>query len=411
MSDVLDRFKRYIAVDTQSDPQSKTFPSTAKQLDLGRMLAGELEQMGAADVVLSDTGYVYAKLPASAGCEDVPAYGFISHMDTSPSASGENVKPVIIHNYDGSDIELENGVKTTTSAFPELLDYKGQDLIVTDGRTLLGADDKAGIAEIMSAAQYLLEHPQLMHGTICIAFTPDEEIGRGTAHFDLDQFGAEAACTVDGGTLGELQYENFNAASAQIEITGVNVHPGSAKGKMVNASRLAMEFDALLPADQRPENTEGYEGFFHRCGIEGDESFCQMSYIIRDHDRQKFEEKKQRVREAADSLKRKYSHTQARVRAEISDSYYNMREKIEPHMELVDMARQAFTDCGVQPLIRPIRGGTDGAQLSFRGLPCPNLSAGGEEFHGIHEFISIRSLEKMTDVLVRLAAAPAEGGR
>ena len=401
MSDVLDRFKRYIAVDTQSDPQSKTFPSTAKQLDLGRMLAGELEQMGAADVVLSDTGYVYAKLPASAGCEDVPAYGFISHMDTSPSASGENVKPVIIHNYDGSDIELENGVKTTTSAFPELLDYKGQDLIVTDGRTLLGADDKAGIAEIMSAAQYLLEHPQLKHGTICIAFTPDEEIGRGTAHFDLDQFGAEAACTVDGGTLGELQYENFNAANPVITFHGVSVHTGDAKGKMKNALSLASEWQQMLPAGEKPEYTEGYEGFFHVYKLAGGCEKAVMHMLVRDHDKEKFAARKKLLDEMAAFFNAKYGA--GTVEIEPHDVYFNMLEQIENgHMYVVDLAKQAMTELGLEPDVQPIRGGTDGAQLSFRGLPCPNLFTGGANFHGRFEYLPVPSLQAAANTVLQI---------
>lgn len=328
-------------------------------------------------------------------------------MDTAPSASGQGVKPRIIRNYDGSDIELGNGVMTRVRNFPELKKYVGQDLIVTDGTTLLGADDKAGVAEIMTMTAHLLEHTEIRHGAISIAFTPDEEIGRGPDHFDLDTFYAEKAYTVDGGTLGELEYENFNAASAKVSIQGVNVHPGSAKDKMVNACLLAMEFNSLLP-DCRPDNTEGYEGFFHLCDMEGDETKTEMTYIIRDHDKEKFEEKKRRFEEAGKILKEKYSAKGAKVTTAVRDSYYNMKEKILPHMDLIHNAEDAFRRCGVEPHVVPVRGGTDGATLSYKGLPCPNLSTGGELFHGLNEFVSINAMEKMVEVLVGLARKTAD---
>lgn len=399
---VTDRFLRYIAFDTQSDESGETVPSTAKQMKLAEELVRDLKVMGASEVTLSDTGYVYAKIPAADGSNGRSKLGFISHMDTSPSASGRDVKPRIIRNYDGSDIELGNGIRTRVRNFPELKKYVGQDLIVTDGSTLLGADDKAGVAEIMTMAAFLLDHPEIRHGAISIAFTPDEEIGRGSDHFDLETFHAEKAYTVDGGTLGELEYENFNAASGKVEIRGVNVHPGSAKDKMVNACLLAMEFNAMLP-DCRPDNTEGYEGFFHLCGMEGDETNVEMTYIIRDHDKTKFEEKKHQFEDAGNKLDKKYAVKGAAVRATVKDSYYNMKEKILPHMDLIHNAEDAFRTCGVEPNIVPVRGGTDGASLSYKGLPCPNLSTGGELFHGVNEFVSIQAMEKMADVLIELA--------
>ncbi|MEE0956446.1 MAG: peptidase T [Eubacterium sp.] len=404
---VTERFLRYIAFDTQSDEASESVPSTAKQLKLAKELVKELNEIGAADVSLSETGYVYAKAPATDGTAGRSKLGFISHMDTSPSAPGRGVKPRMIRNYDGSDLNLGNGIMTRVRNFPELKKYVGQNLIVTDGSTLLGADDKAGVSEIMTMAAYLLAHPEIRHGGISIAFTPDEEIGRGSDHFDLDIFYAEKAYTVDGGTLGELEYENFNAASGKVKIQGVNVHPGSAKDKMVNACLLAMEFNSLLP-DCRPDNTEGYEGFFHICGIEGDETNAEMTYIIRDHDKEKFEEKKRQFEEAGRKLNEKYASMGANVTTAVKDSYYNMKEKILPHMDLIHNAEDAFRRCGVEPHVVPVRGGTDGASLSYKGLPCPNLSTGGELFHGVNEFVSINAMEKMVDVLVELARKTAD---
>lgn len=402
--DIIERFLSYARIDTQSDESSSTHPSTDKQFELARLLVSELEEMGACDVRLSDKCYVYARIPSNLSKEEnerTPSVGFISHMDTSPAASGRGVNPRVISDYDGKDIELGNGELLSPSIFPSLKEAVGQELIVTDGRTLLGADDKAGITEIMELAKYLLTHPEHKHGEILIGFTPDEEVGAGADFFDVEGFGAELAFTVDGGSLGELEYENFNAASAILEIKGVNVHPGSAKDKMVNALLLAMEFNALLP-DCTPAGTEGYEGFFHLYELQGDESLARAKYIIRDHDMDRFEEKKRQFREAAESLNRSYAHTEARLTATVEDSYYNMKEKVEPYMYLIDAAAEAFRKCGVEPRVVPIRGGTDGARLSYMGLPCPNLSTGGENFHGIYEYLNATSMKKMLEVLITL---------
>lgn len=407
--DVLERFIEYAKIDTQSSETTGTHPSTEKQFDLARLLVKQMEEMGVRDVRLSDKCYVYGRIPSNLSEEDnavTPRLGFIAHMDTSPAASDTGVNPREIKNYQGGDIVLnvEKKVVLSPKTFPKLNTMIGADLLVTDGTTLLGADDKAGDAEIMAMAEFLLTHPEVKHGEILLGFTPDEEIGEGADFFDVADFGAEAAFTVDGGTLGEIEYENFNAASGKVEITGVNVHPGDAKDKMINAALVAMEFNALLPEDQRPSTTEGYEGFFHLTGIEGDEVLTKMSYIIRDHDKVKFEEKKKLFQSVADRLNEKYKDTAAHVEVVLKDQYYNMREKIEPdNMYLISAAEEAFRKAGVEPVTKPIRGGTDGARLSFMGLPCPNLSTGGENYHGIYEYLNIDSMRKMVEVLINLA--------
>ena len=407
--DVLERFINYAKIDTQSKEEVDKVPSTEKQFNLAHLLEKELREMGASDVRVSEHCYVFARIPSNLSEEEgknVPSLGFIAHMDTSPSASGENVKPREIKNYQGGDIVLnkEKNIVLSEKTFPYLKDAVGSDLLVTDGTTLLGADDKAGDAEIMAMAEYFLTHPEVKHGEIELGFTPDEEVGMGPNFFDVADFGADVAYTVDGGTLGEIEYENFNAAAGKVIIHGVNVHPGSAKDKMVNASLVAMEFNALLP-DCTPSNTEGYEGFFHLCSVSGDETLCKMSYIIRDHDREKFEEKKEIFKECAETLNEKYRHTAASVEVSLRDQYYNMKEKIDPeNMYLIDQAKEAFRKNGVEPKTVPIRGGTDGAQLSFKGLPCPNLSTGGENYHGIYEYLNIDSMRKMVEVLITLAS-------
>jgi len=404
MKDILERFLTYARIGTMSSEESKDVPSTEKQFALARLLESELKEMGAGNVHLTDQCYLYAEIPGNLTGKDaskVPKIGLIAHLDTTPSASDRNISPRIIRNYDGKDIPLNGETVMKVSSFPELASYRGEDLIVTDGRTLLGADDKAGVAEIMQTAEYLLSHPEIPHGKISVGFTPDEEIGRGSDHFDLSLFDADFAYTVDGGTLGEINFENFNAASCLVTVKGVNVHPGSAKNKMINASLLAMEYNGCLPP-YTPANTEGYEGFFHLCSVNGDENLCEMKYLIRDHDRVKFEEKKEACREAAEKANRSLAGTNASVSVKITDQYFNMKEKIEPCMFLIDCAKKAFTDAGVTPAVVPVRGGTDGAKLSFLGLPCPNLSAGGENFHGIFEYLPVRSLRKMHEVLLDL---------
>ncbi len=396
-----DRFIKYVKFDTQSQEDMEQVPSTEKQFALAGELEKELREMGASEVRLSEHCYVYAVLPSNLSPEEdahTPALGFIAHMDTSPSASGANVSPRLVKGYDGSVIPLGHGEELSPKIFPGLKEAVGSDLIVTDGTTLLGADDKAGVAEIMEMAAYFLSHPEEKHGKICIAFTPDEEVGRGADFFDVPNFGAEVAYTVDGGRLGEIEYENFNAASARLHIKGVNVHPGSAKDTMVNACLLAMEFNALLPGCI-PANTEGYEGFFHLCSMSGDESAVEMSYIIRDHDREKFEEKKRQFFQAAETVNRKYENTDACLMPVVKDSYYNMKEKVEPFRYLIDIAEQSFRECRVSPEIVPIRGGTDGARLSYEGLPCPNLSTGGANYHGIYEYVNFNAMEAMVEVL------------
>ena len=400
----IDRFLKYVSYDTQSDEHSTTSPSTEKQKVLGAALAEELGQMGLYNAHMDEHGYVYAWLPATPGCEGVPCMGLVAHMDTAPGASGADVKPRIVR-YEGGDIVLneEKGIVMRASEFESLAKYVGQDLIVTDGTTLLGADDKAGVAEIMSAVDHLIQHPEIPHGRIAVAFTPDEEVGAGADHFNVEGFGAAVAYTVDGGELGELEYENFNAASADVYIHGVNIHPGSAKNKMKNALLLGMEFAGMMPPAETPAHTEGYEGFYHLCEMKGDETETELHYIIRDHDRAKFEARKAYMAQVGAYLNGKYGAGTVEVKVE--DSYYNMREQIEPHMYLILRARAAMEAAGVTPMEVPIRGGTDGARLSYMGLPCPNLCTGGVNFHGVHEYIPADALTKMTEVLVNLVKA------
>lgn len=401
MENILERFLRYVAVDTQSNEDSESQPSAAKELDLLKMLRNELIGLGVT-AEMDEYGYVMGSIPASKGCEDIPAIGFIAHVDTSPDASGADIKPQIISNYDGSDIALKGvpGLFLKTSEFPELLSHKGETIVTTDGTTLLGADDKAGVAEIMYAVQYVVTHPDFKHGPLKIAFTPDEEIGRGVVKFDVAKFGAKYAYTMDGGEVGELEFENFNAASAQIRIQGRNVHPGYAKGKMKNAIRIAEEFDSLLPTEQKPEYTQDYEGFFHIIGFEGTVEEASISYIIRDHDLSLYENKKEVVRQCADFINSKYGEGTATV--EIRHQYYNMRKQVEPHYHIVDKAVKAMEMAGIKPRIQPIRGGTDGANLSFKGLPCPNIFAGGLNFHGKMEWVPVESMEKACKVILNI---------
>lgn len=397
---VLERFLKYTAIDTQSDPESKTSPSTSKQFDLARLLVKELEDLGLEDISLDERCYVMARLAANE--EGLVPIGFIAHMDTSPDLSGKNVKPRLIENYDGGDIVLdkERGIVTSLKDYPEIGDFKGQTLIVTDGSTLLGADDKAGIAEIMTGIEFLVNNPQIRHGDIMVAFTPDEEIGCGADYFDVDKFGAKYAYTFDGGQVGELEYENFNAASAVVKIQGRNVHPGSAKGKMVNSIYIAGKVMEAFPQDKRPETTEGYEGFFHLNDIKGSTEETVLNYIIRDHDRAKFEDMKAFFETTISDLSDEYG---GRISLKIEDSYYNMREVIEDHMEVVDIALKAMENLDIEPRMIPIRGGTDGSRLSFMGLPCPNLFAGGINFHGRNEMISLEALEAGARLLVEIA--------
>ena len=401
MEKILDRFFRYVSVDTQADPESETQPSAAKELDLLRMLRDELQAMGV-EATLDEYGYVMGTIPSNCGKENVPAVGFIAHVDTAPDASGANIKPQIIENYDGGDIALQGvpGLALTTADFPEMVQYKGQTLITTDGTTLLGADDKAGVAEIMDAVQYIMEHPEFKHGEIKIGFTPDEEIGRGVVKFDVEKFGAKYAYTMDGGQIGELEYENFNAAGATVKIQGRNIHPGYAKGKMLNAILIGMELNSLLPVEQRPEYTSGYEGFFHIIGFNGTVEQATFSYIIRDHDMALYEQKKEYMQKCVDFINEKYGTGTATV--EIKHQYYNMRKEVEPHYHIVEKAVKAMEMEGIKPHIQPIRGGTDGANLSFMGLPCPNIFAGGHNFHGKLEFIPLESMEKASKVILNI---------
>ena len=401
---ITERFLNYTKFDTQSDEESNSVPSTQKQLAFAKYLKNELEAEGLEDVEMDDKGYVYATLRANMR-EEVPTIGFISHYDTSPDCSGANVRPRIVSNYDGSDIVLSDGIVSSPKKFPELLQHVGEDLIVTDGHTLLGADDKAGIAEIVQAMVWLQEHKEVKHGRIRVAFNPDEEIGMGARHFDVEKFGCDWAYTMDGGDVGELEYENFNAASAKISIKGISVHPGYAKGKMVNASRLAAEFVQLLPADETPETTEGYQGFYHLTGMQTSTEQARLSYIIRDHDRQHFETRKRFIQQCVEQMNERYA--EGMVTVELSDQYYNMKEKIDPQMHVIDLVLRAMQECGVAPKVKPIRGGTDGAQLSFRGLPCPNIFAGGVNFHGPYEFVSIQSMEKAMQVIVKICELTA----
>ena len=414
MSTVVDKFLKYVTIDTQSDEDSTTSPSTEKQKDLARLLVGELKEMGASDVRMDEEyGYVYATIPSTLKEEgkEVPVIGFIAHMDTSPAVSGKAVRPRIVENYDGKDIVLnqELNIILPVEENPELLEYEGKKLIVTDGTTLLGADDKAGVAEIMTMAQTLLAHPEKEHGTIRIAFTPDEEVGRGVDHFDVEGFQADYAYTVDGGALGELEYESFNAAGARLHVNGYSVHPGSAKNKMLNAILLAQEFQSLLPVFETPAATEGYEGFYHADRMTGTVESAQADYIIRDHSRELFEKKKAYFREAADFLNKKYGKEIFTV--EMQDSYYNMKEKIYPeNAHLIDTAVKAMEEAGVTPLIAPIRGGTDGSRLSFMGLPCPNLCTGGMNYHGRYEYVCIESMEKCVEIILNIISLYAEHG-
>ena len=400
MEKILDRFLRYVSVDTQSNEESESQPSAVKEWDLLKMLRDELQALGV-EVTLDEYGYVMASIPSNIEA-DVPAVGFIAHVDTAPDASGANVKPQIIENYDGGAIDLKGvpGLQLKPEEFPEMLHYVGQTLITTDGTTLLGADDKAGVAEIMQAVQYMVEHPEFKHGPVKIGFTPDEEIGRGVVKFDVPRFGAQYAYTMDGGEIGELEFENFNAASAKVHIQGSNVHPGNAKGKMRNAIHIAQEFDALLPVEQRPEYAEGYEGFFHIISFKGTVEEADFAYIIRDHSREKFEKKKEFIEKAAAFINEKYGA--GTVTLTVKDQYYNMREQVEPHYHIIEKAVKAMEMAGVKPKIQPIRGGTDGANLSFKGLPCPNIFAGGLNFHGKMEFVPLESMEKAYEVILNI---------
>ncbi|MBQ5508268.1 MAG: peptidase T, partial [Muribaculaceae bacterium] len=389
---------KYVSFDTQSSEESETTPSTDKQWNLARYLQRELTDLGFEEVELDEHGYLYATLPSNLD-KEVPTIGFIAHMDTSPDCSGKDVHPRIVEHYDGTDIVLSEGIVTSPKKFPELLDHIGEDLIVTDGTTLLGADDKAGIAEIVSACVWLMEHPEVKHGKIRVGFNPDEEIGLGAHKFDVEKFGADWAYTMDGGYEGELEFENFNAASAKVTIKGLNVHPGMAKNKMINAILVAQQFMGLLPASQTPATTEGYEGFYHIVGIEGTVEQATLTYIIRDHDRKRFEQRKQEMQRLVDFINGTYGDI---ATLELKDQYYNMREKIEPVMHIIDVAEQAMRNAGVKPRVQPIRGGTDGAQLSFKGLPCPNIFAGGMNMHGRYEYVSIQAMEKAMMTIVEI---------
>ena len=402
--DITERFLNYTKFDTQSAEDSDSVPSTPKQLIFADYLKKELESEGLSDVEMDDKGYIYATLKANTK-GDIPTIGFISHYDTSPDCSGADIKPQIVRQYDGSDIQLSEGIASSPKKFPELLQHVGEDLIVTDGTTLLGADDKAGIAEIVQAMCWLRDHKEVRHGDIRIAFNPDEEIGMGAHHFDVEKFGCDWAYTMDGGDVGELEFENFNAASAKIYIKGVSVHPGYAKGKMINANALAARFAELLPEEERPETTEGYQGFFHLLGIESNVEHAKLSYIIRDHDRDRFEDRKRHILRCVEQMNESYG--EGTVTVELKDQYYNMKEKIDPQMHVIDVVLHAMQDSGVAPKVKPIRGGTDGAQLSFRGLPCPNIFAGGVNFHGPYEFVSIQSMEKAMRVIIRICELTA----
>ncbi|MDM8305470.1 MULTISPECIES: peptidase T [Bacteroidaceae] len=404
---VIERFLKYVSFDTQSDETTEITPSTSKQMVFAKYLQSELEDLGLEDISLDENGYLFATLPANVD-RDIPTIGFIAHIDTSPDMSGKDVKPRIVADYQGQDIPLceEEGIILSPNQFPELLDHIGEDLIVTDGHTLLGADDKAGIAEIVGAMAYLKEHPEIEHGKIRIGFNPDEEIGLGAHKFDVEKFGCKWAYTMDGGEVGELEFENFNAAAAKVEVKGLNVHPGYAKDKMVNSLLVANEFVSMLPVNEVPAMTEGYEGFFHLIGMEGDVEHTTLSYIIRDHDREKFEARKALMQECAVKLNEKYG--QGRVEVQVKDQYYNMRQQVEPLMHIIDLAFAAMKEAGVEPKVKAIRGGTDGAQLSFKGLPCPNIFAGGLNFHGRYEFVPIQSIEKAMKVVAKIAELTAK---
>lgn len=399
---MINRFTTYVKIDTQSNENSQTCPSTPGQWDLLNLLVDELKEIGMEEVTIDENGYVFATLPANTN-KQVPTIGFLAHVDTATDLTGKNVKPQIVENYDGGDVILnkELGIVLSPEAFPSLKNYKGQTLITTDGTTLLGADDKAGVAEIMTAMNYLIQHPEIKHGKVRVAFTPDEEIGRGPHKFNVDRFGAKYAYTMDGGPLGELQYESFNAAAAKITIKGNNIHPGSAKGKMVNSIKIGMELNQQLPVREAPEYTEGYEGFYHLLSFHGDVEKTELYYIIRDHDRQKFEAKKENLVKIIDHLRQKYGEDTIDLKLE--DQYYNMREKIEPVKEVFENAKEAMKRLDITPVIEPIRGGTDGSQLSYMGLPTPNIFAGGENMHGKYEFVSVETMMKATEVIVEIA--------
>ena len=401
MEKIIDRFLRYVAFDTASNPDSQSQPSTNKQFALLEQLRKELQDMGVEQVEVDKNGYLMATIPSNID-KNIPAVGFISHVDTSPDAPGSGIRPRIVENYDGRTIILNEakGIELNPEEFPELKDYIGQTIITTDGTTLLGADDKAGVAEIMSAAEYIMEHPDFRHGEIKIGFTPDEEIGRGVDRFDVARFGAQYAYTMDGGAIGELEYENFNAAGAKVHIQGRNIHPGYAKDKMLNAILIGTEFNDMLPAWQRPEYTEGYEGFIHITKFTGVVEEADIQYIIRDHDFELFERKKMMLRQCADFINAKYG--EGVITLEIKDQYFNMKKQVEPHYHIIEKAVKAMEDAGVKPNIRPIRGGTDGARLSFMGLPCPNIFAGGLNFHGKYEYVPVQSMEKATEVILNI---------
>ena len=396
---ITERFLNYVKFDTQSAEESQTVPSTSKQLIFAEYLRDELKAEGFADVEMDEQGYIYATLKANTK-KEIPTIGFISHYDTSPDCSGKDVKPRIVKAYDGGDIVLSEGIVSSPKKFPELLAHKGEDLIVTDGHTLLGADDKAGIAEIVQAMCWLRDHDEIKHGDIRMGFNPDEEIGMGAHHFNVEKFGCQWAYTIDGGDLGDLEYENFNAAGAKVFIKGVSVHTGYAKGKMINANRLACEFNSLIPETDIPETTEGYQGFYHLISMETRTEEAKMSYIIRDHDREKFEDRKQFFLDIANKMNAKYG--EGTVSVKLNDQYYNMKEKIDDNMHVIDIVLRAMQETGVRPKVEPIRGGTDGAQLSFKGLPCPNIFAGGVNFHGPYEFVSIQVMQKAVDVIVKI---------
>lgn len=407
MNDVLLRFLRYVKIDTQSDDQTKLTPSTPGQYEFAQKLIEELAAIGLEDITLDDNGYVMATLPSNLDYE-TPVVGFVSHMDTSPDFSGRKVNPRIVEKYEGQDIVLDEAGEHVLSPtdFPELLNYKGQDLVVTNGKTLLGADDKAGLAEIVTAIEYLKNHPEIKHGKVRIGFTPDEEIGEGADHFDVKKFGAEWAYTMDGGQIGELEYENFNAASAKVTFKGRNVHPGYAKHKMRNSMRIANQFVSMLPRFQTPEHTEGYEGFFHLVGMQGDVEESTLTYIIRDHAFDRFEDRKKEIQHLVNKINSEFGDGTATV--EIADQYYNMREKVLPVMHIVDIAHEAMEQADIKPLVRPIRGGTDGARLSYMELPCPNIFAGGHNFHGRFEFVPVQSMEKAVEVIINIVKRVAD---
>jgi len=411
MQDIINRFISYVTIDTESDPNSETTPSTFKQWDLANKLVGELNAMGMQEVTIDENAYIMATLPSNVDHE-VPTIGFVSHFDTTPDFTGANVNPQIIENYDGKDIVLnqEHNIILSPNYFEDLLLYKGQTLITTDGLTLLGADDKAGITEIMSAMDYLIQHPEIKHGTIRVGFTPDEEIGRGAHKFDVEKFGCQWAYTMDGSQIGELEYENFNAAGAKITLKGKSVHPGYAKGKMINSMLLASQFIAALPANETPETTQDYEGFFHVHGLKGSIEETVLELIIRDHDKSLFEGRKQQVQTIAKKINDHYANQFGEdiCIVEIKDQYFNMREKVEPVFHIVDIAEQAMIELGITPLIKPIRGGTDGSQLSYKGLPCPNIFAGGHNFHGKYEYVPVESMIKATEVIVKIAELTAK---